>query len=340
MIALSETRPVRRGLADVVGVDIASTGVKAVRMKRSKEGLTVVEAAMLPPVSPEADAEGKPVRIQLPKPVRSKSLALSYSAPDAVVRLLSLPGFSPQAATADQVIREHVGLDAAYRMGYSITAPARGRADVSLVAVGVPNAEAEGLLQLVRTASTAPVSMEISALAVLTAFAHGPLSRAGKQAVGLIEAGANVAVLAIFSQGTPILLRKFDFGSSRIECEIQRSFGVDEATSLDMLSTESFDISHQLQRVTGSFLRQLSISKEFVERKAGTPVAEWYVAGGLALTTGWRRLIAETVGKDVQVWNPLENLYLVPGRWPEPLKGQEVRFAAAIGAAVGALEDQ
>ena len=52
----------------------------------------------------------------------------------------------------------------------------------------------------------------------------------------------------------------------------------------------------------------------------------------------WRQLIEKTVNKDVALWNPLNNLYLVPGGWPDALKGHEVRFAAAIGAAIGVLE--
>ena len=96
MIASKEKKGAfNRGPSDVVGVDIASSGVKLVRMKRTKDGLTVTHAELLPPVAVAGRSdEGTDDRISFSKAMRARSAALTYTAESAVIRLLSLPGFS------------------------------------------------------------------------------------------------------------------------------------------------------------------------------------------------------------------------------------------------------
>ena len=85
--------------------------------------------------------------------------------------------------------------------------------------------------------------------------------------------------------------------------------------------------------------RKISISREFVERKIGSQVQAWFVSGGLSLSGDWRKQIFATMNRPVELWNPFEDLYMLSDMWPEELQGQETRFAAAVGAAIGALED-
>ena len=72
----------------------------------------------------------------------------------------------------------------------------------------------------------------------------------------------------------------------------------------------------------------------------GTKIDRWFVTGGMSLLKYWCGLVSKTVGMEAKVWNPVENLCLVPDGWPDNLQGQEVRFAGAIGAAIGALEEE
>ena len=342
MIASSEERiGPRRGVSDVVAIDVASSGTKLVRMRRTKDGLTVTAVAEKPPAHPGGGQGGaaEMERIALSKPFRAKHSAISVTGSKAVVRLLNLPGFAPQTEGADQTVREHVGLDGEYRLGYTVASTVRSKNEVSLVAVGLPEEEAASVLEVLGNGAPAPVSVEISALSAMTGFARGPAARFGKGSVGVIEAGANVTLLGIFAQSAPVLLRKFEFGSEQILEKIQRAFGVDHDTAVSILSDVSFDTSAALNDAMTGFLRQLAISREFVERKIGDPIQAWFVSGGLALSVDWRQQIYATVNRPVEIWNPFENLYMLPDIWPEELNGQEPRFAAPLGAAIGALED-
>jgi Tfp pilus assembly PilM family ATPase len=265
---------------------------------------------------------------------------VAYTGARAVVRLLSVPGFSRQSVNADDLVRGQVGLDTNYRLGYAVaTQASRGKQDVSLIAVGVPEEESSWLLQVVRNSGPSPVSMEVSAMSCMTAFVHGPGSAASDQVVGLIEAGEQVTLMAVVKQGVPVLLRKFEFGHEQILERVGRQFSVDHDTAVNILRDRSFDVSQPVSDAMGGMLRQLAISKEFVERKAGAPVQNWYLSGGLALAAYWRAEIEHVVGAGVKVWNPLGNLLMAQDVWPDELVGQEPRFSAAIGLAIGALED-
>jgi hypothetical protein len=120
---------------------------------------------------------------------------------------------------------------------------------------------------------------------------------------------------------------------------VQRQFGVDESTARNIIGDSAFDISQSVQEAIGPFIRQLAISREFVERKAGVPIQAWYLSGGVTLARYWGDSIREAVGAEVKMWDPLEDIEVLPGAWPEALVGQERRFAAAIGSAAGVLQE-
>lgn len=340
MIASNETRTEsRRGLTEVVGLDFSQTGIKAVRMKKTRDGLQVAGVAQLPAMALGPGSEMEVSKLHLPKSVRSRNAAVAYTGINSVVRLLNVPGFSRQSGTADEMVRSQVGLEEGFRLGYTVASqPGRGKQDVSLIAVGVPDEESSWLLQVVRNSGPAPVSIEVSALSTLTAFARGPGAAAADGAVGLIEAGEEVTLMTVMKQGVPVLLRKFEFGHSQILERVARQFTVDRDTAINILKDHSFDVSQPVNESMGAMLRQLAISKEFVERKAGASVENWYLSGGLALAGYWRSEIENVVGA-VKIWNPLGNLFMAQDVWPAELAGQEPRFSAAIGLAIGALED-
>lgn len=341
MIASNEAKTEsRRGLAEVVGLDFSQSSTKAVRMKRAREGLQITGVAQLPAMTFGPGSESEVSQIYLPKPVRCRNAAVAYTGVESVVRLLNVPGFSRQSAQAEDLIRGQVGLDDKYRLGYAVASQsARGKQEVSLIAVGVPEEESSWLLQVVRNSGPAPVSMEVSSMATMTAFVHGPGTATDKGAVGLIEAGEQVTLMAVIKQGVPILLRKFEFGHGLILERVMRQFSVDKDTAANILQDQSFDVAQPVNDAMSGMLRQLAISKEFVERKAGVPVDGWYLSGGMALAAYWREEIERIVGDGVKVWNPLSNLFIAPDVWPKQLVGQEPRFSAAIGLAIGALED-
>jgi len=334
----------RKVPSELLAADFSTTGTKLLKVKAdSKAGLQVIGVELLPPTPLLDRAAPRDLLHGLEKPFRSNYVALTSSSPGAVVRLLSLPGQLEGAQAIEAHLREHAGLEGRYRLAYSAaksTAAARGgKAEAKYLAVAMPEAEAQALLEMVNVGPPAPWSIEVSGLGAMTAFLHGPGRNHREDAVAVLEAGAASCLLALFNKGSLVLVRKFDFGSETLMAKVQESMGVDREVAEGIISDGSFDISNCVRDIMGPFLRQLSISREFVERQEKCRITHLYLSGGLSLSKCWVEEIARGSKLSIQLWNPFEFVRVAPGAFPERFQGQQARFAAALGAACGAYEE-
>lgn len=329
--------------SEIVGADLGVSGLKLVRVKKAKSGLTLTAAEILPPVKAETGAGGetvRPTKLPLPKQWVSHYTALTVTGEGASIRYVSLPGHVTSPQDVEAQIREHMGLEGEYRLAYAVAPTQKKEAETRVLAAALPEGEAQAVLGLVSTGSPAPIALEVAGLSALNGFlVHGPLAQHAEEAVGLIECGAAVTLLALFNKGTLCLVRKFNVGGETLIARIQRDMAVDRAVAEGIVSDGSFDISQPVQDVMDPFLRQLSISKDFVERRERCHVSAFYVSGGMSLSRYWVERIQVTGAVEVRLWNPLEGIEVGDGALPEPLAGQEVRLAAAVGAAFAAFEE-
>lgn len=339
-------RQTRRVPSELLAVDIGSTGSKLVRVKKAKEGCTLVGTEILPVISLDGNgsrsAEQLTALRELPKALRANYIALAVSSEHAVVRLLSLPGQLVASEAVEAHLREHAGLEGEYRLAYTaswVKNAARGKTETKFLAAAIPEAEARSVLSLVPSGPPAPWSLELSGLGALTAFLHGPGKENVKNAVGVIEAGARVTYLALFNKGALVLVRKFDFGCDTLVTKVQQQMGVERSVAQGIIADGSFDISGCVRDVMGPFLRQLSISRDFVERQEKCRISKIYLSGGMSLSKYWVEEIKSGSKMDVQLWNPFDAVRVAAGAVPDRLKGQEPRFAAALGVALGAFEE-
>jgi Tfp pilus assembly PilM family ATPase len=331
----------RRGPSDLLGVDLASSGTKIVRLRRNKDKVTVVGAAILPPVSlkaPESGANNDALLSGvIPKNLLANYACLAVTGESTVVRLLSLPGHTEQTQLVESQVREHIGVEGEYRVGFVVTTPPKGKSETKLLVAAMPEADAKLLLNLVRIGAPAPFSIEVAGLAVLNAFLHGPGAQMEQESIGLLDAGARVSFLALFSKGNLALVRKFDFGGDALTAKVQQQLGVSREIAQGIISDGSFDISQSVHDVMDPFLRQLSISRDFVERREDCRLSKLYLSGGMSLSKYWLEELRNTTGIEAQTWDPFEGLTLAPAAIPDEFKNQRARFTAAVGAALGAF---
>jgi Tfp pilus assembly PilM family ATPase len=346
---MTDTREKKRQGRKVPGellvVDIGASGSKVVRVKKAKEGFTVLGADILPVISLNGNGSRDPAQLamlrEMPKPYKANYIALTVSGEKSVVRLLSLPGQPQSSAAVESHLREHAGLEGDYRLSYSASPSqhgSRGRMETKYLAVAMPEHEAQAVLSLVPAGPPAPWSLELSGLGVLNAFLHGPGRGEVEGGVGVIEGGAHVTFLALFNKGRLVLVRKFDFGCDSLVTKVEQQMGVDREVAEGIIADGSFDISGCVKDVMAPFLRQLSISRDFVERQEKCRIGRLYISGGMSLSHYWVEGIKNGSKVDVQTWNPFDGVKVAAGAISEKLKGQETRFAAALGAAYGAYE--
>ena len=349
----------RRGPVDLLAVDVASTAVKAIRMEKTPEGPVVADAQILPSI--ELEPEDSPVKeergdedaeedveeevevatpaLELPKSLAARYVSISVSTESAVVKLLNMPGREGSDVAGDVV--NHMGLENAdeYRIGYKIIGEGSTRNETRVLAIAVPDRVVRRACELFPIGQPAPYSVEVSGLAAMTAFMHGPGAGHEEDAVGCLDFGARHSYYAMFVGGVLSLIRKFNFGSDVILDRVQEKLGVDRETALGVLSDGSFDLSQHVSDTQDQFVKQLTISRDFVERRYNCTVQKVYVSGGMVSSRDWITEIESSLGTDVSPWDPFDAVSFRTEELPEQLKGQETRFAAAIGAGLATFDD-
>lgn len=322
-----------------MGIDVSTTAIKAVRMRRSGTDVTISALSILPP--PEAASAGqepglKPIR--LTKALRANYAAVALSSPGSLIKLLSFPGAFDQQAESE--IESHMGIEkgSPYRIGYKVLSLGHGRSESKVLAVAMPEDQARVAIQLFPSGTPAPCSIENSGLAAVTAFLHAAGIRDSKEATGVMDFGARQTVFAIFSGENLVLVRRFDFGTEQVFEKVRQALGVDAQTAEQIILQGSFDISQPLGEVMQPFIKQLVVSRDFVERRENCHVRRVLVSGGGGMCKPCLAELKSALEADAEAWDPLKAFPIAAGAADEASLQQGSRFAAAIGAALAAME--
>jgi hypothetical protein len=321
----------QRRLSTLLALDFATTGIKAVRLKKNKDQLVLTAADILPPIG--LDAEDLP---DLPKPLSSYYTALCSTMENASLRV-----FQQAMAEGDDietVARENLTVEDDSRVNGRILERARGRRESTLLGVSVPERTVQYYLRLFESGAPAPHSLEVSALAALSGFIYTCGDRTANQTVCVIDAGARFTTAAFFHRNQLQLVNRFDAGSEAIVRQVQRTLGIDADMAGTILVDGSVDISVDVRKVIGSAAKQLAIYREFIERQNKSSLSAVYLSGGLTTAASWCSALKTVFGFIPEVWNPFEKIECLADALPEQFKGQEPRFAAAVGAAIAGLE--
>lgn len=321
-----------RRLANLLSLDFATSGVKAVRLKKNKDHIALVAADILPPLA--LDAEERPV---LSKPLSAYYVALCATMDNTIMRVF--PQILPEEnEDIEAFVRENLSVASDYRVSGLVLSRARGKRESSLLGVAVPEKTVQHYLSLFANGAPAPRSLESSGLAAFSAFLFNYGEQTANQTVCLIETGARYTYAAFLCRNQLQLVNRFDVGGDALQRQVQMVLSVDSEMAGTILSGGSVDVSTPVRQVLNPFTRQLSIYREFVERQSKSSLSSVYISGGQASSSYWQSAVKEVLGVVPQVWNPFEKIEIPDGTFPANLKGQESRFAAAVGAALAGME--
>lgn len=323
----------KRAPSDLVGVDLSPREVRAVRARKSGNDVTFTAAEIIPLPAGEAEAVAQP--ISLSAKLRAKYAALSIPGDSATVKFLSFPGHLD--GTADAAIVQNLGLKdpSEYRIAYKVISQGGARSESRLLAAALPEEEAGRATARFATGLPVPHSLELAEIASLTAFLNGPSERADADCVGTISFGERATFFSLFRKGTLALMRKLDFGTEAILSKLEKTLGVNRSTAEEIIADGAFDISQAVADVMEPLIKQLIVSRDFVERRENCRIKKIYMSGGMVSSREALSEMQSALGAELHAWNPFEGLKtdtdLVPAQWA----GQEWRFAAAAGACLG-----
>lgn len=323
-------------MRDVVGIDIGSSGTKAVRVRADRSGqFTVVAAGLLPRID-LASSGGGITPLQLPKPLQAWSAAIACSFPQAGVKLLTMPADKIEGTAFAELLG--VPRPPETRIGH-LAFEGESRTEVPVMAVGVPSADVKRLIDLLPAGGRPALgSVEVSSLAALSLHLRRGVQPDQKGCDLVIDAGEQITTMTLCYRDRPLVFRQFPQGAAAVTEQIVTDLGVDSATAADILHNGAFDVRASLRRVFDAFLRQLGIAVDFAERRSGQRLQRVLLTGGLAVNSDLCAELLSQVGLKPEVVSPWNGMTVAQNALPNLTKGQEATFAAATGAALNLLD--
>lgn len=327
-------RTQRKPPQDLVVVDFDAAAVRCVRVKLGGSEIVVTATDILPAVDINDAAQAK--AFELPKNMSARYVAICVPGYDAIVKLLNLPGGIE--GQVEEQIREHMGVEqSSYRFGYRIVS--QTHSETRLLTVAIPESQIQAACAIFPSGLPVPVTVELGGLAVMSSFLHGPGQTMQDETVGVIEFGSRVTYFAFFKKGELILIRKFDFGHFNLLDRIEKNMGVDRQTAQDIVVDRSFDISQIVKELADPFIKQLVISKHFVERRENCHVSKIFVPDDPRVSRDWLNEIKLALGLEASMWHPFDGVKLMPEALPPKFEKYRSQFAAAMGAAWAMAEE-
>lgn len=322
-------------LTDLVGVDFSTTATKVVRIKLSKGAYSLTGLDLLPAI----DFNETAGRLELPRNMVTYYGCLAYTSPAAVVRMVNTPMAASDETIPEAKLRELLNVTPEYRVSARLIKRGSGRQDSSLLVAAIPDDDARFLLNMFPSGPPAPASLEVSGLAFVSAFLNARGDECKNETVCLLEAGETISHFVFLHKGAVVLVGKMPFGAQTLRKKLAADLGVDDELAASILNDRSINISSSLKSVLDPFIKQISISKDFIERHQSCRISKVYVSGGLSLLTSWTAEVGQMLNADVGIWSPLENIEFDSEIVPEDMQSQITRFSAAIGAAIGGFEN-
>lgn len=328
--------------ADLVGVDIGATGIKLAHVRKSGQDISLLGVDILSPLSTgSSEGEGKSAvapLVLLPE-IKAKYAAICVTGSESVVKLLSFPGAFDDSSIDKIVSSLGVENPDEYRIGYKLITEGHGKTESKVLGVALHESVAAVAPALFPSGVPAPYSLELSGLCAMTSFQHSAKVNHSEESVGVVDFGTNVTTYAIFNKGVLSLIRRFDFGTLMIIDKVQEALGVDRETAQGIMNDGAFDISQAVADVMEPLVKQMIVSRDFVERRENCNVNRMFVSGGIVASRNSLEEMRVSLGLEIETWDPFEGINVVPGAVSETFKSQSWRFVSAIGACLGTLEE-
>jgi|GEM_PF-2688793 len=175
----------------------------------------------------------------------------------------------------------------------------------------------EAQIRMLSEAGLEPAIFDVDLFAVINAFMNADVDKTG--VCGLLNIGFNKSNLSILNEGKPCLSRDIDIGARNIVKIIADNLSVSEQDALKILDdklrtfdTLSDDDKKAIEAPVAETLSRLAdeavLSFDFYENQHGNNVAKVFISGGMSIPKFIEGFLKESLGRDLQRWNPMTNI--------------------------------
>ncbi len=340
-----------------IGLDIGSSSVKAVQLRKKGSGWAL-QAFGMQPLVPQTIVDGTIMdqtavadsirqlwsRLRL----KQKDVAIAIAGHSVIIKKIAVPQMTPEAlamnirAEAEHHIpfgRDDVEID------YHVTNPSTASGQTEMLLVAAKKEVVNDYVQVVRDAGLLPQVVDVAAFASQNGFeVNYPLDP--RETVVLINIGAAISNINIVRSGVSLFTRDVTIGGNAYTEEIQKQLGIaaDEAEAYKVGGNQIEDgvVPQEVIRVmegvsevmAGEFQRSLDF---FLATTADANVTRIVLAGGSAKIASLHRAIERRsrlplevadAWRRVEIDPTLDRTYLA-AHSPEALIGVGLAMRAA-----------
>ncbi|MBP7792632.1 MAG: type IV pilus assembly protein PilM [Candidatus Goldbacteria bacterium] len=238
---------------NVIGLDIGTSTIKAIKIKKRKEGYELLGAEIFSLTSESIDEMEPEARTSLyvnsikkiikQKNINSKLVTTAIPGDSAIIRYIKVPYMAPEELKnvipyeAEQYIP--LGMDQIvfdYQVLNEVEEENQKKMEVILVAV--KNETMAQHLDILKSAGVSPFVIDVDSFALCNAYSLNlqEESETGVKAdtVALINMGAKFTTVTIVENGIPHLSRDINIGGNNFTKEIQREFNLSFAQAEEL----------------------------------------------------------------------------------------------------------
>ena len=312
-----------------IGLDIGSSSVKAVQLRRKGTGWAL-QAFGMQPLVPQTIVDGTIMdqgavadavrQLWARLKLKQKEVAIAIAGHSVIIKKIAVPQMTAEqlAANIRNEAEHHIpfGRDDV-EIDYHVTNPSSASGQTELLLVAAKKEVVADYVQVVRDAGLSPLVVDVAAFAGQNGFEHNyPLDP--RETVVLINIGAAISNINIVRSGVSLFTRDVTIGGNAFTEEIQKQLGLspDEAEAYKIGGNQSEDgvVPQEVLRVmdgvsevmAGEFQRSIDF---FLATTAEANVTRVMLAGGCSKISSLHRAIERRSRLTVEVvdaWRRIE----------------------------------
>jgi type IV pilus assembly protein PilM len=346
------------GAKSIVGLDVGSSSIKAVELKKGRGGIEVAHLG-LEHLAPDIVVDSMIVdsgtvssaiaKLFNESGIKTKLVATAVSGHSVIVKKISLPAIS-DAELADTIQKEatqHIPFDLAdVNLDYQILSEDEGQPQMDVLLVAVKKDKILNYTNVLSMAGKTPAIVDIDALALQNCYEYN-YEPSPNQVVALLNLGASVMNINIVKGTTPLFPRDVSVGGHQYTDSLQKELDLnfEDAEALKLgkkVGTVSEDAKTPiLQQVTEIIVLEIQKTFDFFRASAaGEHIEKILVAGGSSKVPGLLEALRQEFSMPVDILNPFQRI-APPGNGSgmELIEGNAGQLAVAVGLALRSFED-
>ena len=342
------------GSKTIVGLDIGSSCIKAVELKKTKGEISVAHMGLEPLASDivvdsmivDSTAVSNAItKIFTDSGIKGKAVATSVSGHSVIVKKIAMQTMSDQelAAVIQTEAAQHIPFDIQdVNVDFQILSEDLSGPQMDVLLVAVKKDKILNYTNVLSLAAKSPAVVDIDAFALQNCYEYNYEPAPGATAA-LLNLGASVMNINIVKGSTPLFTRDVSVGGNQYTDALQKELDLsfDDAESLKLgrkVGTVSEDAKMPiLQQVTEIIVLEIQKTFDFFRATAsGEHIERLYVAGGSSKVPGLVEALRQEFSLPVEVLNPFQRVN--PGAGGELVEQNAGQLAVAVGLALRSFE--